>query len=355
VRSRESEAGAGFNCSILTPRSPLVSFESRLSFLAVAVLLCGAPGHAHPLAPSLLELREQEGGHVEVLWKTPRLQVVGAPVQPVLPRHCADLAPARPSEDAIGVTLRWRIDCGAGGLVGERVGVEGLAASRTEALVRLVLRDGRVVQRVLRAGEPFVTVPARPERRAVLHDYGRLGVEHILTGADHLLFVFGLLLLVPAAWPLAKTITAFTAGHSITLSLSVLGLAEVPSRPIEVAIALSVLALAVELARGPGLPTLMRRYPWAMALLFGLLHGLGFAGALREAGLPQGEIPLALLAFNCGIEAGQLLFVAALLLVRPAANRARERLPAWAGQVPVYVMGTLAAFWSFERAAALLP
>jgi hydrogenase/urease accessory protein HupE len=239
--------------------------------------------------------------------------------------------------------------------VGTRVGVDGLATSRTEALARLVLADGRVVQRVLRVAEPFTIVPARPQPRVVVRDYARLGVEHILTGIDHLLFVFGLLLLAPALKALAKTITAFTVGHSVTLSLAVLGFTQVPVRPVEVAIALSVLALAVELTRDPGKPSLMRRYPWAMALVFGLLHGLGFAGALREVGLPQGEIPLALVAFNCGIEAGQVLFVSALLLVRPAVRRMGAWLPGWTEQVPVYVMGCLAAFWCFERTAALLP
>jgi len=327
---------------------------TRTFLLLLGFILPANIGYAHPLAPSLLDLREREGGQLDVIWKTPRLQAAGAMMEPVLPARCRELAPRQASEDAIGITWRWRVGCGTDGLVGERVGVDGLATSRTEALVRLELADGRVVQRVVSAAEPTFIVPARPQRAMVLRDCARLGVHHILTGADHLLFVFGLLLLVPAARPLAKTITAFTLGHSITLSLAVLRLTSLPGRPLEVAIALSVLVLAVELTRDCEAPTLMRRYPWGMALTFGLLHGLGFAGALREVGLPQGEIPLALFSFNCGIEAGQLLFVGSMLLARPLIQRVRQLLPAWTGQVPAYVMGSLAAFWCFERAAALL-
>src|SRR5262249_26247286 len=172
----------------------------------------------------------------------------------------------------------------------------------------------------------------------VLHDYTRLGVEHILSGADHLLFVLGLVLLAPALGAVARTVTAFTVGHSVTLSLVVLGALTVPAGPAELLIALTVLVLAVELTRTHA--SLLGRRPWAMAAGFGLLHGLGFAGALRETGLPLGDIPLALFAFNLGIEAGQLAFVAALLL--GARALARWRWPVWSRLVPVYTMGSLA-------------
>jgi hypothetical protein len=151
-----------------------------------------------------------------------------------------------------------------------------------------------------------------------------------------------------------QTITAFTLGHSITLSAAALGLATVPSRPVEVLIALSVLALAVELARDPREPTWLRRFPWMMALAFGLLHGFGFAGALAEAGLPAGQIPLALVSFNGGIELGQLAFVAAVLALGVLARRAAPGLAAGSTRVAVYAMGILAAYWCFERVAVWL-
>jgi hypothetical protein len=209
------------------------------------------------------------------------------------------------------------------------------------------------VQRVLRATDASFVVPARPGRLDVFRCYAGLGVEHVLTGADHLLFVLGLLLLVPSLRPLAKTVTAFTVGHSITLSLVALGVAAAPARPAELLIALTVLMLAVELARPPAGVTLLRRVPWAPALVCGLVHGLGFAGALREIGLPSGDVPVALFSFNVGIEAGQLAFVGALLAVAGIGRALRVRLPVWFRLVPVYAMGSLAACWCFQRAVAV--
>ncbi len=153
---------------------------------------------------------------------------------------------------------------------------------------------------------------------------------------------------------LLATVSAFTLGHSVTLTIAALGVVDVPSRAIEAGIAASVLALAAELARRPAAPTLMRRHPWPMAALFGLLHGLGFAGALREAGWPAGEIPLALLSFNVGIELGQLLFVLAVLVLRAALGRLPARMPSWTRRVAVYGMGSLAGSWCIERVIALL-
>ena len=325
----------------------------RALVLLLAALAAG-DAYAHGLGPSLLELREETPGRFQVTWRTPRIQFVGASVAPVLPERCRRVTPAVEGEPDVSVTLRWVVDCGGEGVVGERVGVDGLGAARTEALLRIALADGRVVERVLRAAEPSLVVPVRPRPLDVFRDYLRYGVEHILSGPDHLLFVFGLLLLVPAARPLVQTITAFTAGHSVTLSLAVLGIATVPSRAVEVVIALTVLVLAVELARTTPSPTFMRRFPWAMSLLFGLLHGLAFAGALAEVGLPSGEIPLALFSFNCGIEVGQLAFVLAVLALGRVVRRLPERLPAWIRQVPVYAMGSLAAFWCFQRTVLLL-
>ena len=184
--------------------------------------------------------------------------------------------------------------------------------------------------------------------------YATLGVAHILTGLDHLLFVAGLLLLARTPRRLVETVTAFTVGHSITLTLAVLDLVRVPVAPIELAIALSVFWLAVELARTPRRPTLVQRRPSLLAGLFGLLHGLGFAAALQAVGLPSGDVPLALVAFNAGIEAGQLGFVAVCLLAAAALRRLPLAWPRWARELPLYAMGSLAAFWCFERAAALL-
>jgi hydrogenase/urease accessory protein HupE len=324
-----------------------------LRFAALLVAIPVAAG-AHPLAPAVLEIREMAGGRLEVGWKTPLVRPRGADLEPVLPARCHRAGPRTVSAEGAGVWTRWAVDCGSGGLIGEQVGVAGPGSLALGALVRVTLADGRLVQGVVSPMRPLLTVPPRPRALGVARDYARLGVAHILSGPDHLLFVFGLILLAGTARRLLGTVSAFTLGHSVTLSLAALGLVDVPARLIEVLIATSVLALAVELARRPTTPTLMRRHPWAMAGAFGLLHGLGFAAALRDAGLPAGEIPLALFSFNLGIEAGQLLFVLGVLGLGRAAGRLPTRPPAWTARASVYGMGALAGYWWLERALALL-
>jgi len=327
---------------------------ARLRPIAFAAVVLALPctARAHPLAPCVLEIREVGGGRADVGWKTPLLRPRGAELEPALPSRCRDVTSRRVSEADGGVWTRWTVDCGSAGLVGEAIGVTGRGSLALGALVRVTLADGRLVQGVVSPASSIFTVPARPHALGVIRDYVRFGVAHILSGPDHLLFVFGLVLLAGSIRRLLATVSAFTAGHSVTLTLAALGIVDFPSRPIELAIAASVLALAVELAREPTGSTLMRRNPWTMAGLFGLLHGLGFAAALRDAGLPSGEIPLALLSFNGGIEIGQLLFVAGVLALRRVVGRVPDGVPAWARRVPVYGMGSLAGYWWLERLLA---
>lgn len=343
------------------PQTPLALPRlSSLAFLCAAILLLmlswTSSVAAHPLAPALLELEEDASGEVAVLWKRSSLSVPGSRIEPVLPPDCAVLEAPRFEEQGVAVLQRWTIDCGEPGLIGRKLGVSGLGPAKIDTLVRIELSDGRKIQRVLRRGEPEMVVPAKASKWDVFVDYLTIGFDHILSGADHLLFVFGLFLLCVSYGALLKTITSFTVGHSITLSLAALGYANFPSGPIEVLIAASVLVLAVELARdaigSDGKATLMRRYPWPMALLFGLLHGMGFAGALREVGLPSGEIPMALFSFNVGIELGQLAFVAALVVAAEALRRIPLPFP-MPKRAAVYVMGSLAAFWMIERGVAI--
>lgn len=309
---------------------------------------------AHPLAPALLDVEEVSGGQVEVRWKTSALKVPGTNVEPVLPEHCKVIGRSTATEQADSIVVRWTMDCSPLGLVGYRIGFSDLGSSKTDALVRVKLADGRLARGVVRAAEPFLLVPERESSLAVFRGYAELGVEHILTGLDHLLFVFGLLLLVVGVKPLLQTVTAFTVGHSITLSLAALGFVNLPSRPIEVLIALSVFLLAVELSRSAAdPPTMLRRFPWLMAGVFGLLHGLGFASALAEVGLPQTDIPLALFSFNVGIEIGQLTFVFVILIMKRLLRSLLLRLPRWLELAPLYAMGSLAAYWCFQRAAAM--
>jgi hydrogenase/urease accessory protein HupE len=321
---------------------------------ALALLVC-TPVAAHPLAPSLLSIEESADGSIAVTFKMARLQPNGGEVEPALPEQCVPSERPRVEADDQSVTVRWTAHCGTEGLVGARVGVRGLAETDTTALLRIVLRDGRRVQAVLHASAPSLVVPERASPLAVFRDYLRLGALHIATGFDHLLFVFGLVLLARGTRRLLWTVTAFTAGHSVTLSLAALGVVRFPTAPIEVAIAGTILALAVELAR-PDTSTsesMLRRRPWAVAFAFGLLHGFGFAGALAEVGLPQEEIPVALFSFNVGIELGQVAFVAVVLAVRRLLAPALAGAPAWLVRAPVTAMGALAVYWCLDRGARL--
>ena len=327
---------------------------------AALAALAAAPAAAHRLAPSLLSIDEAADGAIAVTFKMARVQPGGGEVAPELPERCAPSERPRVEVDEQSFTVRWTARCGEAGLVGARVGVRGLAETDTNALVRLALRDGRLVQAVLHAGAPSLVVPERASPLGVFRDYLRLGVHHILTGFDHLLFVFGLVLLARGTRRLLWTVTAFTAGHSVTLSLAALGAVRFPTAPIEVAIAGTILALAVELARPPrdaehlADESVLRRRPWAVAFAFGLLHGFGFAGALAEVGLPQEEIPVALFSFNVGIELGQVAFVIVVLALRRVLAPALARAPSRLARVPVTAMGALAVYWCLDRVAKML-
>ncbi len=271
------------------------------------------------------------------------------------PPACRQRAPAELVRGENRLSLRWQADCSQN-LEGAELRIEGLRERGTDALLRIHLADGREIQAVLRGDSPAFTIPAKPSATGILTGYTRLGFDHILSGWDHLLFVFGLLFLVRNRRALLLTVTAFTLGHSLTLTAAALGWVNLPQRPIEAAIALSIFVLALQLAR----PEENRsRQPWRMAALFGLLHGFGFAGALKEAGLPAGDIPLALLSFNLGIEIGQIAFIAAVLLLEAAAGRIAAR---WKKSKPVldrlslpaaYLIGTLSFYWLLERLAAV--
>ena len=335
------------------PTRPLRLRRGAGATRLAAALSAGVAG-AHALSPSLLALREGPAGTATVTWKTPVMRLPGTDVRPRLPPACRVTSAEEITQDSESITAHWTVDCGAAGLVGQAVGVDGLAAAKTDALLRLELADGRTIDTVLRAREPTLVVPTQEHRFAFMARYVRLGFEHILTGYDHLLFVFGLVLLAVGLRALVATITAFTLGHSVTLTLAVLDVAHVPVRPVDALIAFSIFVLAVELARPPGAAGAMGRRPWLMAFAFGLLHGLGFAGVLRAAGLATSAIPTALLCFNVGIELGQLAFVVGVVVLAALTRPLGGRLPRWAHAVPVYAMGSLAAFWMIERTLPLV-
>jgi hypothetical protein len=319
----------------------------------LTILLPCAAAVAHPLAPALLDLRELGDGRVAVTWKTSRYRATGSEIAPRLPDDCRLDGVPQTSGDAESLTTTWQVRC-PGSLVGRRFGVDGLASAGIDALVRVTLADGRVVRGVVRGPSPELIVPERQSAMALAAAYLSIGVAHILTGIDHVVFIAALLLLARARGELVASIVAFTVGHSLTLALTARELVRPPTGAVEWLLAAGLFALAVELTRPADAPSRFMRRAWRWALLLGLLQGLGYAGALREIGLPSGDAPLALLSFNLGIEIGQLAVIAVVLGAAAALPRLPLRWPRWAPQAPVYVIGTLAAYWCIERTAALM-
>jgi hydrogenase/urease accessory protein HupE len=332
-------------------RPALGSAASRLSAAGLAICaILPLASHAHESRPAYLELTERTPGLFDVSWRRPARGEMVLRLQPVFPGHCGERS-QRITVLRHGASLeRWQIDCGATGLLGHSILIDGLTATITDALIRVTLRSGVSYSQIVRGNAPAFALEGEPSVGQVVRDYGLLGVEHILGGIDHLLFVFALLLLVDGTWVLVKTITAFTVAHSVTLGAATLGFVEVPQAPVEAVIALSILFLATELVkRLDGASDLAMRAPWIVAFVFGLLHGFGFAGALAEVGLPRTDIPLALLAFNLGVEAGQLSFVAVVLLARRVAAPSAPYLASWLPRATACGIGITAAYWFAER------
>ena len=274
-----------------------------------------------------------------------------------MPSDVKNLKEPVEQELADSLLERQWIDAGANGLAGKRIEFRGLQATITDVLVRVEMLDGRTWTTIARPSQPWFELAGAPSKLQVAGAYLRLGIEHILGGVDHLLFILALMILVKGTRRLIATVTAFTIAHSITLAGATLGFVHVPRQPVEACIALSIVFVASEIVHGrEGRLGLTERWPWLVAFTFGLLHGFGFAGALSEVGLPQTAIPVALLFFNVGVEIGQLLFIAAILtivaLTRWLVRRAAIPQPAWAWRIAPYSIGGMAAFWMIQRIAA---
>ena len=289
---------------------------------------CVVSVNAHELRPAYLELKQLDSETFDVLWKVPAKGDLRLGLYVQFSPECSE-STARSSYPIENAHIeRWRIRCPEG-LPGKTIAIDGLATTLTDVLVRLDWTDYPTQIVRLDAGRTSFVVESGPNWRQVIAAYTSLGIEHILLGFDHLLFVLALVFLVPNRWVLIKTITAFTVAHSITLALATLGIVHVPPGPTEAVIALSIVFLAAEIVRASqGAPSITAKYPWIVALIFGLVHGLGFAGALSEIGLPENEIPLALLMFNVGVELGQIAFVFVVLCLLALWRLACARL-AW--------------------------
>lgn len=337
---------------------PVSNFGFRLFLpccVVVAALTNVTAARAHEARPVYLEIKETAPGQFSTLWRTPVLAGMRLPVALKFPDGVRNLREPVVQELADSLVERRWIDAGPDGLAGQRIEFPGLQLTITDVLVRVELLDGRTWTTIVHPSRPWTAIAASQGAWEVVGTYVVQGIRHILFGADHLLFVLGLLLIVADRWMLLKTVTAFTAAHSITLAVATLGYAEVPTPPLNAAIALSILFLGPEIVRvWRGETSFTIRHPWVVAFAFGLLHGFGFASALTGAGLPRHELPLALLSFNVGVELGQLGFIALVLGLERAFAVLEIRWPRWVQALPGYAVGTLGAFWTVQRVALLL-
>ncbi len=332
----------------------------RLTWLPLGVLLAGllAPiqAIADEIRPALLDIKEQSTGLFAVTWKVPTRGDKVLAITPRLPESL-QLLGSPTIQEAPGARIEHATYKSSGEpLSGQTIVINGLTATQTDVLLLVQMQDGSSHSAILRPASPQYTIPLEASKLKVAGDYWRMGTVHILEGVDHLLFVLALMLIVTGFKPLLKAVTAFTVAHSITLALATLGVVHIPSAPTEALIALSILFLAVEIIHSrQGRTSLTEKYPWVVAFAFGLFHGLGFAGALSEIGLPQQEIPLALLMFNVGVETGQLMFIAAVLALFAVLKRLPVTLPQGAWRVLPYSIGSIAAYWTIDRVMSFMP
>ncbi len=325
------------------------SFAGRIATLLLAIFIWIAPAKADELRPSSIEFVQRDATNWHLGWKQNLARAADAQLRvPVIPDGCEIATEPVGRKGAMALIGHAAVTCKTP-IAGGQLGWSELVGE--DALLRVVPQDTPTQAFRLTPDQPLATIAAEPGTWQVWQSYFPIGIVHILEGWDHLLFVIALVLLVGRPWAVVKAVTAFTIAHSLTLAAVTLGFFGLPSRPVEAVIALSIVFLAVELARGDP-ATWTRRFPWAVAFAFGLFHGFGFAGALRDIGLPQGEIPSALIAFNLGVEAGQLLVIAAVLLVRAAISRWAPKAEGPALKLTTYAIGTIASFWLIDRLIA---
>jgi HupE/UreJ protein len=323
-----------------------VSILRHLQIIALLVAALIVPRQlvAHEATLGVLEFREMRPGAFIGRWTME--PTAGADhVDLQVPPHCYLRMP--------------ELNCGSKGLVG-KITIGNLGADMSAALIKIIPLSGEARSYTISSANPVVTLlgtdaPTLDTWLELARTYVNYGIDHILLGADHLLFVLGLIWIVRGGWKLVKTITAFTIGHSASLAAAAFGLIGVPERPLNACIALSIVFVGVEIIKQQrGETGLTARYPWAVAFTFGLVHGIGFASALAGLGLERRLLPIALLFFNVGVEIGQLAFVLLVLALMWAHRRLDAVLPRWGDAVPAYAIGSVAMFWFIGRLLTVL-
>lgn len=323
----------------------------KFQFLLFTLVLFGTNlVKAHEIRPAYLQIIQVSSNTYEVFWKVPSMGDAVPKIQPVFPLGF-DMEILKAPNQIPGSVIYYYLVTSEQPLQGSEIFIQGLNKTLIDVLVTVEYLDGEKATLLLQPDFDSSIIPGKTTVIDVIKTYSVLGIEHILLGIDHLLFVLALILITKGKWKILKTITAFTIAHSITLSLAALGYVNFPGPPVEAVIALSIVFLAIEILKNlKGQETLTSKKPWIVAFTFGLLHGFGFAGALSDIGLPQQEIPLALAFFNIGVELGQIMFVVVALLFLGLLNL-KKNWPVYLKKVPAYTIGTIAAFWMIQRVA----
>lgn len=329
-----------------------------LALTGLALLLVPfypSASQAHESQPGSLDIRQLSGNRYEVIWKAPIYYGRPHPARLELPGHWQTVVEMTERLIADAHIYRWVVIIGEKSVHGSIVRFPGLEGTITDVFVRLNRLDGTTMTAVVRPTKPFAELRGERSWHTTAVEYIGLGFHHIMLGVDHLLFVLGLLLIVKSRRMLFKTVTSFTVAHSITLAIATLGYASAPLPPLNAAIALSILFLGPEVVRSwRGETSLTIRYPWVVAFMFGLLHGFGFASGLSTTGMPRAELPLALLFFNVGVELGQLVFVAVVLMLGRSFKVLEMRWPLWVERAPGYAVGICGAYWTIQRTVMLI-
>ena len=325
------------------------------SFLiVVACILLPFLTRAHEIRPAYLQIKEAADRSLQITWKQPLMGEYGVPLHPSISGGWMVDSLATVDYTESYLIKRWKLSAEHASLDQQTIHINGLEKTITDVLVQVTLSNNESFTYLIKPVQPFVQLNLSRPPPLPVWQYIQLGIYHIWSGYDHLLFVLGLLLLVKKRARLIWTITAFTVAHSITLALATFQVIKLSAAFTEAAIALSIVFLAVEVLRHyNAMDGFAYHYPWLVSFLFGLLHGLGFASALQDLGLPENNIPLALFLFNMGVEAGQLAFVFLILLLMAGIRQFTNSLPNWLYKVPAYFIGTMAMYWFIERIVAI--
>ena len=328
----------------------------KLYSLLFVMLLMASSVKAHEVRPALLEVKEIRAGVFDIMFKIPAIGDEVVKLIPIFPDDFEPLGPVSSQFVPGAFVQRFTLKSKNGDrLFGKEIIFEGLSSLQIDVLIQMQFNDGTNISAIVQPKSPVFKVPERGSKAQVAGSYFNMGVFHILSGIDHLLFVLALLLIVVNFKKLLKTITAFTLAHSVTLALAALGMVNVPPAPTEAIIALSIVFLCVEIINSrQGKPSITEKYPWIVAMIFGLFHGLGFAGALSDIGLPPHEIPLSLFMFNVGVEAGQVMFLGAVLFLKLIIAKININWPEGSWKLLPYVIGSLAVFWVIQRTLSFI-